>query len=315
MAQLIVDSSLYALIDSIKSAAGTADGLMNATDFIKGDWHITPVSGLTGESWRIVHPSNTQSSNTLSSNIGPNIDWLAREQSVQKTQLGVDRRRERKLLRHVAGGHLAPAIIAANQHWLVVNWLEGDVVTSEQFIELSANGQLAQLLTCLHHLPPSGYRLDLRAQLIRYARQIDAKRLSPSWLRLHQDFLHRPQPQPVKLAPLHMDIHPGNLLATSTGLKLIDWEYAADGDIALDIAALFCGNDWSAPQQQAFLQHYCSNKLGYHDIDRLSRQVRRWLPWVDYLMLMWFEVRWQQSGNTEFLQWAAPLRQRFNLSF
>lgn len=299
MAQSNADSSLHALIESIRPAVKIAD------------CHISPVSGLTGESWRI----------TLASNTGQSIDWLAREQSIQKTQLGVDRRRERKLLRHVAGRHLAPTIIAANQHWLVVNWLEGDVVTDEQFIELSGNGQLAQLLARVHHLPASGYRLDLRAQLIRYARQIDPKRRSPSWLRLHQDFLRRPQPQPVKLAPLHMDIHSGNLLATSTGLKLIDWEYAADGDIALDIAALFCshkglrGDGGSVAQQQAFLHHYCHNEQGYHDIDRLSRQIQQWLPWIDYLMLMWFEVRWQQTGDSEFLQWAAPLRQRFNLSF
>lgn len=300
MARLSVDPSLYALIESINPSAD-----ITPDDFIKADWHISPVSGLTGESWRISYPSNSAA----------NIDWLAREQSVQKTQLGVDRRRERKLLRHVAGHHLAPIIIAADQHWLVVDWLEGDVVTQAQFIELSNNGQLAQLLTRLHHLPASGYRLDLRAQLSRYAGQIDAKRRSPGWLRLHQFFLRRSQPQPLKLAPLHMDIHPGNLLATSSGLKLIDWEYAADGDIALEIAALFRGNDWSVPQQQAFLQLYCANEQGYPDIERLSRQIQRWVPWVDYLMLMWFEVRWQQTQDNEFLQWAAPLRRRFNLSF
>ena len=162
MAQLSADPSLYALIERINPSVDiTPDG------FIHADWHISPVSGLTGESWRISYPSNTTAS----------INWLAREQSVQKTQLGVDRRRERKLLRHVAGHHLAPAIIAADQHWLVVNWLGGDVVTNAQFIELSNNGQLAELLTRLHHLPASGYRLDLRAQLIRYARQIDSKRL------------------------------------------------------------------------------------------------------------------------------------------
>ncbi len=293
MARSSADPSLLALIESINPAVKIAD------------CHISPVSGLTGESWRILHRSN----------IGPNMDWLAREQSVQKAQLGVNRRQERKLLQHVASSGLSPVIIAANQRWLVVNWLEGDVVTNKQFIELSNNGQLAQLTARLHHLPASGYRLDLRGQLIRYGRLIDAKRRSPDWWRLQQDFIRQPQPQPVKLAPLHMDIHPGNLLMTPTGLKLIDWEYAADGDIALDIAALFGGNQWSMSQQQTFLQHYCHSEQGYHDIARLSRQIQRWLPWIDYLMLMWFEVRWQQTGNSEFLQWAAPLRQRFNLSF
>lgn len=64
-----------------------------------------------------------------------------------------------------------------------------------------------------------------------------------------------------------------------------------------------------------FLQDYCNNEHGYHDIARLSRQIQQWLPWVDYLMLMWFEVRWQQTADPIFLAWAAPLRQRFNLSF
>ncbi len=35
-----------------------------------------------------------------------------------------------------------------------------------------------------------------------------------------------------------MDVHSGNLVADEKGLHLIDWEYAADGDIALELAAL-----------------------------------------------------------------------------
>ena len=46
----------------------------------------------------------------------------------------------------------------------------------------------------------------------------------------------------------------------------------------------------------------------------LQAQVQRWLPWVDYLMLLWFEVRWQQSGDVEFLRWGAALRRQFCLS-
>lgn len=283
-----IDPSLYTLITNINPAVKT------------GGCHISPVSGLTGESWRIT---------------GPDIDWLAREQSCHQSQLGVNRRRERKLLQHVADCHLSPTVIAADKRWLVLNWLEGDVVTDEQFIQLAHNGQLAQLLTQVHHRPTSGYRLDLRAQFIRYAALTDPARRSPGWLQLQHDFLLKPLPSIVKLAPLHMDIHPGNLLITPDGLKLIDWEYAADGDIALEIAALFRANRWSDPQQQVFLQNYCHHEHGYHDIARLSRQIPRWLPWVDYLMLMWFEVRWQQTADPIFLEWAAPLRQRFNLSF
>ncbi len=60
------------------------------------------------------------------------------------------------------------------------------------------------------------------------------------------------------------------------------------------------------------MQYYA--RQGYHDVARLQAQVHRWLPWVDYLMLLWFEVRWQQSGDAEFLRWGAAVRRRLCLS-
>ncbi|KFL01628.1 thiamine kinase [Serratia marcescens] len=258
--------------------------------------HFSPVQGLTGESWRID---------------GAGITLLARQHSAEKRALGVSRRREAQVLRRCAPG-LGPRVFAQNNQWLILEWLEGDVVTIAEFDALNQRGELAAMVATLHRRPLSGYRLDLRRQFLRYWQQLDTRRLTPAWLRLQRHFLRSALPRPLRLAPLHMDIHPGNLLATGEGLRLIDWEYAADGDVALDIAALFRSNGWSAERQQRFLQHYA--RQDYHDIARLQAQVRRWLPWVDYLMLLWFEVRWQQSGDVEFLRWGAALRRRFCLS-
>lgn len=36
----------------------------------------------------------------------------------------------------------------------------------------------------------------------------------------------------LRLGPLHMDVHGDNIVRTASGLRLIDWEYAGDGDIA-----------------------------------------------------------------------------------
>lgn len=104
-----------------------------------------------------------------------------------------------------------------------------------------------------------------------------------------------------------MDIHAGNVLETPHGLRLIDWEYAADGDIALELAAMVRSNGWNAVQQHALVQRYV-DAGGYRDLVLLQQQVNRWLPWVDYLMLMWFEVRWQQTGELKYCEWAQPLR-------
>ncbi|MBA2816745.1 phosphotransferase [Candidatus Pantoea persica] len=45
-------------------------------------------------------------------------------------------------------------------------------------------------------------------------------------------------PRSLRLVPLHMDVHVDNLIAAGQGLHLIDWEYAADGDVALELATL-----------------------------------------------------------------------------
>lgn len=256
--------------------------------------HLSPVAGLTGESWKIETPAQS---------------WLARVQSAEKTALGVERRREKGILRHVAGLNIAPRIMFFAPPWLVVEWLEGETGQITNIEETDYPLQLAALLAGLHRLAPCGYRLQLREQFARYWQQIDRRRLTPAWLRLHQRFMRQPLPAPLKMAVLHMDVHPGNLVRHQQKLHLIDWEYAAGGDVALELAALFCGNGWDRARQQSFLRAYVACG-GYRDITRLTQQVRCWTKWVDYLMLMWFEVRWQQTGDTMYSDWAQPLRER-----
>jgi thiamine kinase len=284
MAPLHTEAALRRLIERELPAVKTAG------------CRFSPVQGLTGESWRIE---------------GEGVQLLARQQSAEKSALGVSRRREARVLCRV-GKDIGPQVLAQNNQWIILQWLTGDVVTETGFARLNEGGNLAELLAGLHQRPPSGYPLSLHRQFTRYWQQLDPRRLTPAWLKLHQRFLRRRPPTPLKLAPLHMDIHPGNLIAQGQGLRLIDWEYAADGDIALDIAALFRGNAWSPADQQQFLRHYA--RIGYSNLPLLSTQVQRWLPWVDYLMLLWFEVRWQQTGDPEFLRWGAVLHRRFCLT-
>ena len=193
------------------------------------------MQGLTGESWRID---------------GVGITLLARQHSAEKRALGVSRRREARVLRRCAPG-LGPWVFAQNNQWFILEWLEGDVVTDTEFAALNQRGELAAMAAELHRRPLSGYRLDLRRQFRRYWQQLDRRRLTLTGCACSV-ILRSALPRPLRTAPLHMDIHPGNLLATGEGLRLIDWEYAADGDVALDIAALFRGNGWSAGQQQRF---------------------------------------------------------------
>lgn len=284
--QLNAKLSLLALLDEINPVLNTSG------------CRVKPVFGLTGESWRIESAQ---------------INWLAREQSEHKNQLGVSRQREANILKKLSYLGISPSVIMCNVRWLIVDWIEGDVVTENQFVELVDNAVLAGFFTQLHRLPLTGYPINLPARLVSYWHYIDRRRVSARWLRLHQFFQQTSQPQGIKLAVAHMDIHSGNIIQTMKGIQFIDWEYAGDVDIALDIAMLFCSNNWGWQQQEYFLQQYCSHPQGYKGIKRLTCQIQRWLPWVNYLMLMWFEVRWQQTEQPEFIILAKPLRQYFNL--
>uniref|UniRef100_UPI0036D82BE8 thiamine kinase n=1 Tax=Photorhabdus sp. RM322S TaxID=3342825 RepID=UPI0036D82BE8 len=263
-------------------------------------WKIRPLSGLTNESYYATDGE---------------YHIVGRRQWQQGKQLGVDRQRENAILRHLSQTKIAPQVIAMDPHWLLLEWLPGHIIEQNEFSQPDFLQKLAALLTTLHHQSLFGYPLQLRHQLASYWLQIDKARLTPRWLRLHKQFISSSMPSILKLSPAHMDVHCGNLLNTPQGLKLIDWEYATDTDIGFALATLFCTNHWDEPQQQAFLHCYCSQPSGYRDRTLLTRQIKRWQPWVDYMFLMWFEVRWKQSGDPQFLALAQPLRLSFGLTF
>ncbi|PLR41452.1 LPS biosynthesis choline kinase [Chimaeribacter californicus] len=275
-----VDPSLIVSLKQILPAVNTAGCC------------FSPVAGLSGESWRICTPQGT---------------YLARRQTAVMAEMGVSRRRELRMLRTRQPGGVGPQPLGLHHGWLLLAWIDGDTLPETAFQPV---GALALLLVRLHRQPRGGFPLALKGILARYWQQIDRTRLTPRWLRYHQRVQRTPLPPVLKIAPLHMDIHPGNIIATGEGWQLIDWEYAADGDIACELAALVRGNGWSAGQQQAALvAAYCAAG-GYGDVTRLQAAVGRWLPWIDYLMLMWYEVRWQQTHTISFRAAADGLHAR-----
>lgn len=223
---------------------------------------------------------------------------LARRQAQQPIPL-VCRQREYRLLQRLAGSGLAPAVYGYNRQWLLLEWLPGEVLDTRQFTtQLPA---LLTLLTQLHHQPPTGYPLQMLPLLQRYWQL--CRQHHPRWLRALQKLACQGEPRPLRLAPLHMDIHAGNLLQSGAQLRLIDWEYAGDGDIALELAALIAANALSITQSQQLLADYAArNQL---NVTRLARQVQRWQPWLRLLMASWYQLRAEQTGDIHLQQLAA----------
>lgn len=119
-----------------------------------------------------------------------------------------------------------PACIAPKPHlylrdWMVVDYLPGEVKTY-----LPDTNELAGLLYYLHQQPRFGWRITLLPLLELYWQQSDPVRRTVGWLRMLKRLRKAREPRPLRLSPLHMDVHAGNLVHSASGLKLIDWEYA-----------------------------------------------------------------------------------------
>ncbi|MCS4269901.1 MULTISPECIES: thiamine kinase [Raoultella] len=185
---------------------------------------------------------------------------------------------------------LAPSPIFYSPRWMVVEYCVGEMKSA-----LPPCPQLAGVLYHLHLQPCLGWRIALAPLLERYWQQSDCSRRTPRWLRWYKRLLRRGEPRPLRLAPLHMDVHAGNLVHTAGGLRLIDWEYAGDGDIALELAAVWI----DSARQRRLTAEYA--RLAKMNERQLWRQIQRWRPWVLMLMAGWYERRWQQTGDRQFI--------------
>ncbi len=233
-----------------------------------------------------------------------NRTLVARGGAAENLMPGVDRQREYRILRKLAASGLAPRPCGYHHGWLLLEWQPGEVLApgcSGQW--LSA---LIKTLTALHRQSLSGYRLQLLPLLQDYWQR--SHRRHPLWLRTLKRLQRQGEPHPLRLAPLHMDIHSGNLVSYQQQLHLIDWEYAGDGDVALELAALLAAGELDSTQQQQLKAGYAA--ASGLDLAILQRQIRRWQPWLALLATSWYELRWQQSGDNEFAALAADGWQR-----
>lgn len=253
---------------------------------------LKPLAGLTGTSWRV--------------DLHHQPRWLAKPRLASQTILGIDRHQEYRILQRILGAGISPQPILLTDRWMISSWIQGEIL-GERFNQDNGLDDIANSLVRLHRQPPCGFSLDLKQRFIHYLYGIDKRRLSSRWLALHQRYLNSSLPRPLKLAPAHLDLHGDNAVQSVNGLVFIDWEYSCDADIAFELAMLFCGNRWNKALETDLLQRYI-NAGGYHDGEKIKRQIDLWKPYAEYLMLLWFETRWQQTKNKQYIIDSQPIR-------
>ncbi|MGV3346311.1 thiamine kinase [Enterobacteriaceae bacterium LUAb1] len=242
-------------------------------------------------------PPHGLSGNTLLMGTGP--DRIVARTQPDRPFPWVNRRREYQLLRKLQHREIAPQALGWHAPWLLVSYLAGEPLSDEAF--KTRPEDIATLLGHVHHQPLSGYRFSLTALLAQYWQQCHQH--TPQWLARWRQLRRRGEPRPLRLALLHMDVHPGNVIDNGKTLRLIDWEYAGDGDVAMELAAVCSANQLSPVHCQQLVRCYAyNNHIGEK---QLISQVAAWQPWLRLLMACWYQLWAERSGDTTLLQYAA----------
>lgn len=85
-----------------------------------------------------------------------------------------------------------------------------------------------------------------------------------------------------------------NLIQLADGsVKVIDWEYAALGDPALDIVMTSLAN---GGELETLVNHYCLTRR-IPNVEQWQDMAKRWLPVATYLGALWYALGFELYGE------------------
>lgn len=157
---------------------------------------------------------------------------------------GVDRAREVQIWKAASAAKLAPSLLFVdpNQRFLITEYIDGQALDPSN-LTASSLDRLFGLLAAVHGLDVKPPLLDYSIYIERYWKIIEAGQI------LHNAELRRRRSLiPPMLGDLiasnpetglcHHDPAPPNVIASPDQFYLLDWEYATQGFVAMDYAAL-----------------------------------------------------------------------------
>ena len=218
-----------------------------------------------------------------------NTTWLAEKNGRRATLKAdpsrrefpfADRETEAAIQRGAASRGLANDVIYASPTVLLTAFADGDVWTGDDMADEDNQQRLARLLRRVHALPATGRRFDaLRAAKLYAARIPPGRSAAPAIVDEHISVLQS-LPGPGESRCCHKDVVAGNILATP-GLRLIDWEYAADNDPMFDLAVVIVHHDLDDAEAASLLDAYADGRTGQLRA-RLACEIQRYraLAWL-----------------------------------
>lgn len=161
---------------------------------------------------------------------------------------------------------------------------------------------LAEVLRKLHRLPLPAVVMAVRAHAAGYRARLAH---IPFWLpALERSLLASSEPNDC-WRPCHHDLNPANLLGSKPWV--IDWEYGAAGHPGFELASIQRTHEWPAERRDELEAHYLQ-ALPRHQWPDFQSEA--FLPWVDYIGLLWALLMAEQQPSLDYDTLIAINRQR-----
>lgn len=211
--------------------------------------------------------------------------------------LAVDRAVERELHARASAVGIAPRIVHADEHdrWLITELVVGRSWSGDDFADPECLARLGETLRRLHALPvpASCGRFDLLGTLDAYARRIDAPDRALDRYRDEAALSWSVVAAAARPAAiLHHDLHASNLIESSAGLVLIDWECAAVSDPLLDVACILSYYETARAHAGLLLE-----RCGLAGVTSCELAAAVWL--FDLHVFLWYRERRQRLSPTD----------------
>lgn len=183
--------------------------------------------------------------------------------------LGIDRKREVINTTRAAHMGLGPEVVEhLPEHCLlIVNYIEGFVFDEQSAQTPDSILGVAKLLRKLHNEGPqfAGYR-DVFKDIDGYiAETLRQNSWMPENMESCLNILWGIETMlgVKETTACHFDLMLGNIVDTGVGLKLIDWEYSANGDSRFDVAMFALKASLTSEQEEVFLSEYNNKRHGH----------------------------------------------------
>nr|WP_236757861.1 phosphotransferase [Aeromonas cavernicola] len=255
------------------------------------DGTLTPImAGLTNRNYRLRLPSGRS--------------YFLRQGHPQPQRLGIDRATEWQLYEGAMAMGLAPPCHYQDPlaDLLLLTWCDEPTWQQAPPPRPAQPALLASALLTLHRLPLPKVVMAVRAHAAAYRARLTAP---PHWLpALERGVLASHEPN-NDWRPCHHDLNPANLMGGRPWI--IDWEYGAAGHPGFELASIQRTHGWQPNEREALEAHYLQAQPRHL---RIPFQSEAFLPWVDYIALLWALLMAEQQPRCDYQQLIDSNRQR-----